>query len=93
MSPKSKFLLTLLSALVIGFGVIVAWLLSGHDWVGYMIFVWLFIATWAMYKIACPRCGAPVAYSARVGRVQILSAIPRRTCEQCGYDLTRSTEG
>jgi len=90
MAPKSKFLLTLLCAIAIGFGIIIAWMFTGRDWVGYMIFVWVLIATWVMYQIKCPNCGAPVAYSARLGKVQILSAIPRRTCEECGYDLTRN---
>jgi hypothetical protein len=58
MSPKSKFLWSLLVSVAVGFGIIDAWSISGRDWVGYLIFGWLLIATWIMYHITCPRCGA-----------------------------------
>lgn len=89
MSPKSRFFLTLLITLIGGFGVIGAWLVSGRDWVAYLLFVWILIGTWMLYRVACPKCGAPVAYCARIGGVRILSAIPRRVCEQCGHDLSK----
>ena len=88
MSAKSKFLLTLILALLGGLVVIATWLVTGHDWVAYLLFVWLLVGTWMLYRVACPQCGTPVAYSAKFGKLRILSAIPRRTCEQCGYDLT-----
>lgn len=88
MSPKSRFLFTLLVAVIGGLGIIVAWAITGRDWVVYLVFPWLLVGTRMLYQIVCPKCGTPVAYSARVGKVRILSAIPRQTCEQCGCDLT-----
>lgn len=89
MSPKSKFLLLLLLVVMVGFAVIAAWAMTELNWVAYLIFPWLFVATWILQRVACPRCGAPVTYSARVGKTRIMSAIPRRECGQCGLDLTK----
>jgi hypothetical protein len=90
MSPKGKFIIALLALTFVGFAIVGAWAITGKDWIAYSVFGWVFVASWLLGRVTCPVCGTPVAYSAKAGRVQVLTALPRSTCEECGHDLTKS---
>jgi len=89
LSPRLTFFAALVAILVVGFAIIGSWLVSGHDWVAYLVFVWAFAGTWILSQVRCPRCHSPVAYEAQIGKVNVITAFARKTCGECGYDFTR----
>jgi hypothetical protein len=83
-TTRGKFRATLAVVMLVGFAIIALWAATNRNWVAYLVFVWVFAGTWVIAQVKCPRCGAPVAYNVRVGKIRILSAFSRRQCGECG---------
>jgi hypothetical protein len=52
-------------------------------------FAWVAIGSLVLMQIRCPRCGTPVVYQGKLGKISLYAGFVRRQCQHCGEDLTK----
>jgi hypothetical protein len=55
----------------------------------WIFLAWIVIGSFCLLKIRCPKCKTPVAYQGRLGKMSIYAGFVRKTCLNCGHDLTK----
>jgi len=91
LSPRQMFALGLLIFIAIGLaiGVVAAWFKQHSPVLMIIFFAWVAIGSVALMQIRCPRCGTPIAYQGKLGRLSLYAGFARRHCQNCGEDLTK----
>ena len=51
---------------------------------------WLLIWTFIMFQVKCPNCGKSVVYKGEFGGISIYAGFSNKSCQNCGYDLTKA---
>lgn len=54
-------------------------------------FAWVGIGSLVLMRIRCPRCGTPVVYQGKLGKVSVYAGFVRQHCQNCGEDLGKKT--
>ena len=54
-------------------------------------FAWGGIGSFALMQIRCPRCGTPVVYQGKLGKLSLYAGFVRRNCQNCGEDLSKKS--
>jgi len=89
MSPRVKFISFGLASIAIGLAIGVTLVSTQNKLLMAGFFGWIAIASFLLLRIRCPSCGVPVAYQGQFGRLSVYAGFARRTCQNCGHDLTK----
>ena len=91
LSPRQWFIGCMVIFVAVGLAVgITAGEFDDHSQVLMVVFfAWVAISSLVLMQIRCPRCGTPVVYQGKVGKLSLYAGFVRRQCQNCGEDLTK----
>ena len=91
-SPRAKFVYGMLIYILVGLAIgVVAAHINARVWdpIFILFFAWGVICSLVLLQIRCPNCGTSVAHQGKMGGISFYAGFVRKTCQNCGYDLTR----
>jgi len=89
-TPYRRFVRIWAYVIVAGLALILLFLyVSG--WFVVPFFGLIFLIPYFLRNLACPHCGTPLTYQGTWAGTRITGGLPRRKCQECGWDLTRSS--
>jgi uncharacterized membrane protein YhhN len=93
LSPRQKFAWGMVIFVAVGLAIaIAAGEYAGQSQVPMvMFFAWCGIGSLLLMQIRCPRCGTPVVYQGKLGKLSVYAGFVRRHCQNCGDDLDKKT--
>lgn len=88
LSTRSKFWLLTSFVIIIGFTIKASIFGLDAKYDDYVFFGWILIGAFLMCLVKCPRCGTPVVFQGKFGRVPLVAAFVNSKCKKCDFDLS-----
>lgn len=89
LSPRKKFAWGMVVFVIVGVAIGIFAAETQIHALKWVFFAWIGIGSICLMQIRCPNCTTPVVYQGKMGGISIYAGYVRKTCQNCGHDLTK----